>query len=289
MVFVKVYANGELRRMQLEGPISYEDLKQKVAQLFPSLRDGKNEFSLQYTDTDGDSIVISSDEEIQAALDHLPEDHVWRVQVIPVRSQGARPAQRSRAMAPFGSFGGLGPWFGRDIFGEDMQTDPFWSPMGLFSHGDTHRRHSEWEELMKQREEQLDQEMERLKKMQEDHMQKFEEQRKKAEQDIQANIQRRGSQSADAVAAKPGDSSVAQSGNPAWHCQTFGSWEPVNYESPHGHRTVIGPVGYHMYWGYSDPKHPTETGKTEAESKSMETEEPAAKTEEEPAAKTEES
>ena len=24
-------------------------------------------------------------------------------------------------------------------------------------------------------------------------------------------------------------------------------------ESPHGSRTVIGPVGYHMYWGYSDP------------------------------------
>ncbi|KAL5497515.1 hypothetical protein EMCRGX_G013992 [Ephydatia muelleri] len=34
---------------------------------------------------------------------------------------------------------------------------------------------------------------------------------------------------------------------------TFGSWEPQMMESPHGSRTVIGPVGYHMYWGYSDP------------------------------------
>ena len=277
MVFVKVYASGELRRMQLEGPISYADLKQKVAQLFPSLRDGKTEFGLQYTDTDGDSIVISSDEEIQAALDHLPADHVWRIQVIPARSQQAR-SQRSRAMAPFGSFGGLGPWFGRGLF-EDMQTDPFWSPMGLFSHGDTHRRQSEWEELRRQREEQMDQEMQRLKKMQEDHMRKFEEQRKKAEQDIQASIQRRGSQPA--VSPKPDDSSVAESGKPGWHCQTFGSWEPVNYESPHGHRTVIGPVGYHMYWGYSDPQEPMETDKTEEESKPTETEgEATSKTEE---------
>lgn len=262
MVFVKVYAHGELRRMQLEGPISYDDLKQKVAQLFPSLRDGKTEFCLQYTDTDGDSIVISSDDEIQAALDHLSADHVWRIQVIPARSQRAkaRPqhAQRGRAMAPFGSFGGLGPWFGRDRDPfEEMQTDPFWSPMGLFSLGDTQRRQSEWEDLMKQRQEQMDQEIQRLQKMQEDHMRKFEEQRKKAEQDIQANIQKQGSQTA--MAKTSDETSVAQSGNPNWHCQTFGSWEPVNYESPHGRRTVIGPVGYHMYWGYSDPQEAMET------------------------------
>ena len=36
--------------------------------------------------------------------------------------------------------------------------------------------------------------------------------------------------------------------------QTFGSWESMSYESPYGQRTVIGSVGYHMYWGYSDPE-----------------------------------
>ena len=53
-----------------------------------------------------------------------------------------------------------------------------------------------------------------------------------------------------------GSGAVAQGGSdqPKWHCQTFGSWEPTSYESPYGRRTVIGPVGYHMYWGYSDPE-----------------------------------
>ena len=51
-----------------------------------------------------------------------------------------------------------------------------------------------------------------------------------------------------------GSAGTVASGQPNWHCQTFGSWEPTTYESPHGRRTVIGPVGYHMYWGYSDPE-----------------------------------
>ena len=86
---------------------------------------------------------------------------------------------------------------------------------------------------------------EQLRKMQEDHMKQFEEQRKKAEADLQKTLKERQS------GGKGGE--VTKSGEPKWHVQTFGSWEPQMMESPHGSRTVIGPVGYHMYWGYSDP------------------------------------
>ena len=37
---------------------------------------------------------------------------------------------------------------------------------------------------------------------------------------------------------------MAKSGEPKWHVQTFGSWEPQMMESPPCSRTVIGPVGY---------------------------------------------
>ena len=265
-MFVKVYAGGELRRMQIDDVISYTELKEKVTQLFPSLKDKNKKFGLQYTDVDGDNITISSDDEVRVALAHLPADHVWRVQVVPAHrslaQRGRDSAQRSGAMAPFGSFGGLGPWFGRDPI-EEMQSDPFWSPMGLFSWDDRERRQREWDDMTRQRQEQMDQEMQRLQRMQEDHMRQFEEQRKKAEQDIQANIQRQRSTGDKTVAQPSGGTAVAQGGPSGWHCQTFGSWEPVSYESPHGRRTVVGPVGYHMYWGYSDPEEPmqAETGK----------------------------
>ena len=52
--------------------------------------------------------------------------------------------------------------------------------------------------------------------------------------------------------------------------QQFGSWEPQTFESPHGKQTVVGPVGYHMYWGYSDPHAGKQEGEEEGEKK-MET------------------
>ena len=82
-------------------------------------------------------------------------------------------------------------------------------------------------------------------------MKQFEEQRKKAEADLQKALKEGRSGSG---------GEVAKSGEPKWHVQTFGSWDPQVMESPHGTRTVIGPVGYHMYWGYSDPEEPKSQG-----------------------------
>ena len=60
-VFVKVSCGNETRKMEVGRSITYDDLKQKVASLFPRLQDGKTEFGLQYFDTDGDMVTASQD------------------------------------------------------------------------------------------------------------------------------------------------------------------------------------------------------------------------------------
>lgn len=276
MVFVKVTAGNESRKLQVEEGITFEELKQRVADIFPSLSDGKVEFDLRYQDTDGDLIHISSDGEVATALSHLPADSVWRLLVVPKSTQAQQTSRRQprrlSSMMPFGPsgiFGGFGPRFDTqwdNLLGE-MSSDPFWSPVGLFTWGDRERRTREWENYMQQREQQFEQEMQQVRQMQEDHMRQFEEQRKKAEETISKSLNTPPGSSEPAqqqqqqqpVARQQSSSGgVAESGQPKWHCQTFGSWEPSTYESPYGRRTVIGPVGYHMYWGYSDPE-PMET------------------------------
>ena len=51
---------------------------------------------------------------------------------------------------------------------------------------------------------------------------------------------------------------------PQWHCRVIGSWEPRIYEGLFGHRTVIGPVGYHLWWGNSETENKREDLKKEA-------------------------
>ena len=280
MVYVKVTAGNETRKFQVEEGTTFGQLKEKVTGIFPALSDGKTEFELRYRDTDGDLLHISSDAEVATALSHIPADSVWRLLVVAKTPSGSlssrqpgqqrRQPQRLSAMMPFGPsgmFGGFGPRFDAhwdNLLGE-MSADPFWSPVGLFSWGDSERRSREFESYMQQREQQFEEEMQRVRQMQQDHMRQFEEQRRKAEESVRRSLDappgssEQPTQQRQQVVRQPsGSGTVASGGQPNWHCQTFGSWEPTTYESPHGRRAVIGPVGYHMYWGYSDPE-PMET------------------------------
>ena len=273
-MFVKVTAGNETRKLQVEEGITFEELKQRVASTFPALSDGKVEFDLRYQDTDGDLIHVSSDAEVATAISHLPADSVWRLLVVPKSTAAGQESSRRQPrrlssmmpVGPSGIFGGFGPRFDSmwdNLLGE-MSSDPFWSPVGLFSWGDRERRTREWENYMQQREQQFEQEMQQVRQMQEDHLRQFEEQRKKAEESITKTLnappgsepaaQQQQQQSVARQQNSSGAGAQGGSGQPKWHCQTFGSWEPTNYESPYGRRTVIGPVGYHMYWGYSDPE-----------------------------------
>ena len=233
-VYAKATDGKEIRKFRIDTDVTFDTLKKQVARLFPTLADGAD-FNLQYRDTDGDVISISTDEEVQTALNHLPTDETWLLQAVrvPKRIQ-QRPRLKRREetstkgeVIPFG-----GSLLGRIL--DDM--NPFWTPEASLL---------DWKDGV---EEEWKLRTEQLRKMHNDHMKIYEEQMKKAEADLQKALNERRS------------GEVANSGKPKWHVQTFGSWDPQVMESPHGTRTVIGPVGYHMYWGYSDPEEPKSQG-----------------------------
>ena len=67
----------------------------------------------------------------------------------------------------------------------------------------------------------------------------------------------------------------------------IGSWEPRIYEGLFGHRTVIGPVRYHLWWGNSDTENKKEDLKKEAapeqtQQESSETRQEPSETQQEP-------
>ena len=254
MAYAKVTDGKEIRKFRVEHDLTFDALKKQVAGLFPSLAGGVD-FHVQYRDADGDVISISTDEEVRTALSHLQPNETWLLQVVQVPkrvqrtlSRGGIPARAARVeVAPFG-----GSILGRLL--DDM--DPFWTPAtSVLDWSDPFGR---WDETSRRMNEEWQRQTEQLRKMQEDHMKQFEEQRKKAVADLQKALK-------DTRDSKGGAVQPTKSGEPKWHVQTFGSWDPQVTDSPHGTRTVIGPVGYHMYWGYSDPEGPMQQGEQKKE------------------------
>ena len=83
MVYLKVSDGSETRKLQvIPGEITFDQLKEQLATFFPKiLGDASNGLSLQYRDTDGDVITLSSDQELQEALSQLQEDGVWKLYI----------------------------------------------------------------------------------------------------------------------------------------------------------------------------------------------------------------
>ena len=255
-IFAKVTDGREIRKFRVDPDATFDALKKQVAGLFPSLAGGLD-FYVQYRDADGDIISISTDEEVRTALSHLGTGETWVLQVVPIPKRIQRAT--SRGGAPLRAPSREVEPFGVNILGRILDDmDPFWTPTSsLVDWSDPFGR---WDEESRSIEQEWQRQTEQLRKMQEDHMKQFEEQRKKAEADLQKSLKERRSskQGGGVQPAKSG-------GEPKWHVQTFGSWDPQTLESPHGSRTVIGPVGYHMYWGYSDPEEPMQQGEQKKE------------------------
>ena len=248
VVYAKVTDGKEIRKFRIDADsATFETLKKQVVGMFPSLASG-TDFQVQYRDVDGDIISLSTDEEVRTALSHLPCNETWLLQVVPVPKRVQRALSRGGGVPARTSSREINP-FGANILGRILDDmDPFWTPASsLVDSSDPFGR---WDDDSRRLEEEWQRQTEQLRKMQEDHMKQFEEQRKKAESDIQKALKERRS-------SKGGAVQPAKSGDTKWHVQSFGSWDPQVMESPYGTRTVIGPVGYHMYWGYSDPE---ETG-----------------------------
>ena len=93
MVYLKVSDGSETRKLQLTpGEVSFDQLRERLATLFPrTLGEGSGGggLSLQYRDTDGDVITLSSDQELQLALSQLEDDGVWKVYINNTRQHAA--------------------------------------------------------------------------------------------------------------------------------------------------------------------------------------------------------
>ena len=82
MVFFKITDGAETRRFQVTpGEITFQQLQERIATLFPEAAKEASNLTLRYRDSDGDVITLSSDEEFQEVLTNLPSDHVWKLHI----------------------------------------------------------------------------------------------------------------------------------------------------------------------------------------------------------------
>ena len=123
MVFLRVIDDSETRKFQVTSELTFDQLKERLTGLFPSLGEG-NALQLQYKDTEGDLITLSSNEELQEVLANTPDGTVLKLHI--------KTSIREPSLLNFFS-------------------EPFWRPFGLLSWHDFHRELREAEELIRQR------------------------------------------------------------------------------------------------------------------------------------------
>jgi len=111
MVFIKVTNGLETRRLQVTlGELTFEQLKERLSSSFPGEVSADKPLSLQYRDSEGDVITISSDAELQGALVDLAQESTLKLQIQTKPAARQRNAQRRHVR------------HGRSIF--DLLFDP---------------------------------------------------------------------------------------------------------------------------------------------------------------------
>ena len=81
MVIINVSDSVETRKLRISGEVTFIQLQEKLATLFPHSVQGDKPLTLQYRDSDGDLITVSSDEEFQGVLSTLANDAVLRLYI----------------------------------------------------------------------------------------------------------------------------------------------------------------------------------------------------------------
>ena len=130
MVYFKVNDGFEARRFQVTpGEFTFDQLKEKIAVLFPEAAKETTNLVLQYHDSDGDLITLSTEEEFQEVLSELPSDYVWKLRIASRRERketGQTKPQRQRVSL----------W--------DHILEPSWRPFGCrWSSFDRHLRETQ--------------------------------------------------------------------------------------------------------------------------------------------------
>ena len=97
MVIIKVSDGVETRKLRISGEVTFIQLQEKLATLFPHSVQGDKPLTLQYRDSDGDLITASSDEEFQGVLSTLANDAVLRLYI-----KGSAKSSRPRSCGHHG-------------------------------------------------------------------------------------------------------------------------------------------------------------------------------------------
>ena len=222
MVLLKVTDGYETRNFRVTSELTFDQLKERLTRLFPSLGEGKD-LQLQYRDTEGDLITLSSNEELQEVLADTPHGAVLKLHI----NTGIQEPSLL-----------------------DLFSEPFWRPFGLCSWHGFHQELREAEELIRQRRRQCE-------RATTGTQEKSKVTDSKVQQETPTESSKGSASPPDVPADEVVKSKIPSGGHvvehkPQWHCRAIGSWEPKIYDGLFGHRTVIGPVGYHMWWGTSD-------------------------------------
>ena len=215
MVLLKVTDGYETHKFLVTSELTFDQLKERLTGLFPSLGEGKD-LQLQYRDTEGDLITLSSNEELQEVLASTSHGAVLKLHI----NTGIQEPSLL-----------------------DLFSEPFWRPFGLCSLHGFHREFREAEELIRQRRRPCTQEKSKAtdSKLQQETL--AEPSEGSASPDVPAD---------EVVKSKIPSGDHVVEHKPQWDCRAIGSWEPKIYDGLFGRRTIIGPVGYHMWWGTSD-------------------------------------
>lgn len=95
MVYFKLTDGETIRKFKVNaGDITYDQLRERIATLFPTALDKPQDLLLQYLDSDGDVITVSTDQEFQKVLSELPEGYIWKLHIAGNRAKptSAQPA-----------------------------------------------------------------------------------------------------------------------------------------------------------------------------------------------------
>ena len=251
MVYFKVNDGFEARRFQVTpGEFTFDQLKEKIAVLFPEAAKETTNLVLQYHDSDGDLITLSTEEEFQEVLSELPSDYVWKLQIASRRKKetGQTKPQRQRVSL----------W--------DHILEPSWRPFGCrWSSFDRHLR--ETQELVDLLESLCVSTPEDTSPTAEDNKQSTpSEDKGEGESQGDQTLPDHGESETDSKAAnedgeevkskkanveeeKPSTSDSSSSpSSPKCYLRHLKTYEPFIFGGLFGPTRLVQPVGYHITW-----------------------------------------
>ena len=249
MVHVKAYKGSEIRRFEIDSKATFAELKELVHNLFNILQD--DTVIVNYCDRDGDLIRLSSDAELQTALNHLGEEDTWKLQIVVEHKQ--QPQHHHHIGAP--SRGAAGSWWDWDPFHLHGHHAPLHPHHHLAHHAplhggglfDTLLGHSLWDDdpfggfgqfdLLRQQHQKLQREQQKRAEMARCHAMR------------QASVDAK--RASDEVQAQASGGEVAEK-KPKVVYHHFGSWEPKVEKGDNYVVTTYGPVGYKVHYTHDD-------------------------------------